>query len=99
MRERPTLFNLLQSIGLDLRACSLYPGLLLCSTTVVILAHLRNTLKSERIGCAYVNPNLAPSTGSVYEVHLHPTNSHHTRHSAHSVSFLASYQSFSSVSL
>jgi hypothetical protein len=57
MRERRTLL----SIGFDLRACSLSPGLLLCSTTVVILVLLRNTLKSERIGRSYVNPQCLPN--------------------------------------
>lgn len=48
------------SIGLDHRACSLYPCFF-CSTTVVILVHLRDTLSSERIGRPYVNPKHLPN--------------------------------------
>lgn len=93
--ERRTLF----SIGFDLRACSLSPSLLLCSTTVVILVLLRNTLRSERIGRSYVNPNVSPTIGGIDKAYLHPTNRHYTRHSTRSASLLASYQSFVSVSL
>lgn len=74
MRERRTLFNLLHEYWS--RSPNLLPvsRSLACSTTVVILAHLRNTLRTERIGRPYVNPQGSHHHKRHDTVYLHPTN-------------------------